>query len=509
MKRNKTYKEKFGKVNKTHEKKNREGFPAYSRPPKVEALEAMMTGTAGNKFYTTGIQTIEETLDSLRKIDDTEYIAKAAKYARNKGYMKDMPIASTVVVSKRNPELFKKIVHDVMWTPRDWVKFIDISRSGTIRDGLGRAPKREIKKAIADMDAYHAIKYPSDVKDMIRIARPPEEVNPEVINYIMEDDHTGDEKLEKLKKLKEAEDSESQAEIIEEGDLPYEVVTGCVDGIDENIWKSLLYVAPYFNMLRNLNNFERNDVFSDEDALKYAKNKLTSEYHVKNSSLFPTRFYMAYKMIEQFEGSTEIKNALEKAIELSVENVPDIEGKVALLPDKSGSMGSRTTGNKSIMQCIDLVGIFTGIMINKSDEVSEVLPFDNDVDHETGKRALEQESIMDTADQFMASGGTSMAAPMTYMVDNDIKVDKVIGFTDQEEWISSYGHESFEDAMLEYLEMYPDTEFYLITLTPYKDYTTKEHPNVHYIFGWSDKILDFVGTDINKQMEKVENHDLE
>jgi len=160
---------------------NKESFPSYKRSSKEDLVAILMTGSTANLFYATAKEMVKDFADILKKFEDTKFLAKATIYARNKGFIRVMPIMALVEISRRDPRLFSKIVDRVICNPKDWQTFIDIARSKIIRDGVGRAIKREIKKSIGSMDTYHAIKYPSAVEDMINIARPREDINDVVI----------------------------------------------------------------------------------------------------------------------------------------------------------------------------------------------------------------------------------------------------------------------------------------------------------------------------------------
>ncbi len=512
MKRNKPFKwREQRKQLPAPDHRNREGFPSYSRSAKEDVVNVLMTGTTANTFYVSAGELVKEQLDVLNSFEDLQFLAKATVYAREQGYKRELPIASSVVISKRDEskgkKLFRATVRRVCKNPHDWQKFIDICRSGLIRKGLGRVLKEEIINALAEMPVYHAMKYPKAVKDMIRIARPREEVNRTVIKYIMENDHSGDEQLEALYRLKHAESDREAVKAIEDGRLPFEVVTGSVPRMTPAIWEALLYQAPYFNLLRNLNNFARNGVFDSEENVEYAARRLADPEAVRNSKLFPFRFYIAYRMLEHFRYDYIIKSALEKALELSVENVPQLDGKVCIAPDVSGSMSSSLTGDYSVVQCIDLVGVFTGILIKKCRELPLLLPFRSDVVKDIAVQAYEKETILDIASVFEPENGTSLSAPVEWLLKHREKVDYLIMFTDNEEWVGR----PFVEALTDYIRFNPDVQVYLITLLPYRDYPvpdTEEFRNVHFIFGWSDNVLRYIADDREKQIEEIERVEL-
>ncbi len=486
---------------------NREGFPSYSRSAKEDVVNVLMTGTTANTFYVSAHELVEEQLAVLKEFEDLTFLAKATVYAREQGYKRELPIASSVVISKRDEsrgkKLFRSVVRRVCQNPHDWQKFIDICRSGLIRRGLGRVLKEEIIHALSEMSVYHAMKYPRAVRDMIRIARPREEVNRTVIKYVMEGRHEGNEQLEALYRLKHAETDEEAVKAIEDGRLPFEVVTGSVPKMTPAIWEALLYQAPYFNLLRNLNNFARNGVFECQSNVDYAAKRLANPEAVRNSKLFPFRFYVAYRMLEHFRYDYIIKSALEKALELSVENVPQLRGRVCIAPDVSWSMSSALTGDYSVVQCVDLVGVFTGILIKKCKELPLLLPFRDDVVEDIATRAYEKETILDIASVFEADDGTSLSAPVEWLLKHREKVDYLIMFTDNEEWVCR----PFVEALTDYVHFNPDVQVYLITLLPYRDYPVPDTPefrNVHFVFGWSDSVLKYIADDREKQIEEIE-----
>ena len=494
------------------DKVNKEGFPAYSGTPEMDVVNVLMTGSTANSFYVNALEKVEDIVRVLTEFENTEFLGKATVYAREQGYVREIPVVSTVVLSTKDLDIFRKVVHRVCLLPTDWQKLIDVARSGMIRQGVGRALKREIIEALRNMSVYHAIKYPKAVEDMINIARPHESVNPVVIKYIKERETSGDPQLEALERLKRTENEDEIVRIIEEGRLPYEVVTGSVKKMTPKIWEALLYQAPYFNLLRNLRNFLEYGVFYKADNLIYAVKKLTNKEAIRKAKLFPFRYYVAWKKIRSSRCMIpEIKNsllkALEKAMELSVDNVPELDGKVCIAPDVSGSMDSKVLGEYSMLRCKDIVGVYTAIMIKKCKKLPVVLPFESRVRLDLVEEALGKDRLMDIAKTIgVAIGGTSLSAPVEYLLEEKIDVDYFIAFTDNEEWVGR----GFMEAFMEYKrKINPEVKAYLVTLIPYRDYPTPPNiPNVYYIFGWSDNALRFIGYDVETQISEIEKLEL-
>jgi len=489
------------------DKLNKEGFPAYSGTPEMDVVNVLMTGSTANSFYVNAIDKIEDIVKVLTEFEDNEFLAKATVYAREQGYVREIPVVSSVVLSTKDLDLFRKVVHRVCLLPTDWQKLIDVARSGMIRRGVGRALKREIIEALRNMSVYHAIKYPKAVEDMINVARPHESVNPVVIKYVKERETSGDPQLEALERLKRAENENEVVRIIEEGKLPYEVVTGSVKNMTPKVWEALLYQAPYFNLLRNLNNFLRNGVFDKSENLSYAIKKLTNKDAIRKAKIFPFRYYVAWRRLRETIAKPEILNsllnALEKGMELSVDNVPELEGTVCIAPDVSGSMDSKALGEYSMLRCKDVVGVFTAIMIKKCKKLPVILPFESEVRLDLVEMALEKDRMMDIANTIgVALGGTSLSAPVEYLIKENIEVDRFIAFTDNEEWVGR----DFQSALMDYMrKVNPEVRVYLVTLEPYRDYPTSPYQrNVYYIFGFSDNVLRYIASDVEEQIKEIE-----
>ena len=506
----------FKKDIPTPNKANKEGFPAYRGTPEMNLLSYLMTGSPTGYFYLNRDANLVEFADFLNNCADSEFLAKATIYARNNGYMREFPIAALVRLSVVDKPLFWKAYPRVLHNPHDWQKLIDVARSGAFRKGLGRMLKRAIISAIAEMKPYHAVKYPQAVRDMIRIARPNEKINPAVINYIMKGDHSGDELFEALAKLKAEEDPKKAAEIIRTAGLPYEVVTGSVKQMTPEIWDALFDIAPYFNFVRNLKNFLVNEVFNDREKLERAVKRLTDKEAIRKSKLFPFRFYEAYIMLKYdgtyimlkcHEVANVLREALARAVELSVENVPPLEGKTVIAPDVSGSMSSLVL-RKSAMRCYDIVRIMTGILYRKSRDVM-LLPFNHElqlaVAEEVQRKFEDGENLIEATMPLGANGGTSLSAPIEYLIQNKIEVDNIIAITDNEEWVGR----RFVEALNEYFKINPDVNVYLITLIPYRDYPAPPGwGRVRFIFGWSDAVLKYIAEPPEAQVGDVRRVEL-
>lgn len=97
-------------------------------------------------------------------------------------------------------------------------------------------------------------------------------------------------------------------------------------------WEAAIPVMGYFALLRNLANFDKAGI--SEGARTKVVELLTDPEHVRQSQLFPYRFLSAY----QATRGSHWADALERALQLSLSNVPELPGRTLVLVDRSDSM---------------------------------------------------------------------------------------------------------------------------------------------------------------------------
>ena len=85
---------------------NEAGGLAYKLSPKQALAQYAATGCFSHTFYADAgeqIDTVSEFVDQV----DAEFIAKLAVFAREKGFMKDMPAFLVASLSTKDKELFE------------------------------------------------------------------------------------------------------------------------------------------------------------------------------------------------------------------------------------------------------------------------------------------------------------------------------------------------------------------------------------------------------------------
>ncbi|MEO8877600.1 MAG: RNA-binding protein, partial [Polyangiaceae bacterium] len=187
----------------------------------------------------------------------------------------------------------------------------------------------------------------------------------------------------------------------------------------------------------SLNTLHRHGVFRDADMAMFVAAKLRDPDLVRRSRVFPFQLLAAFKAANA-EIPAEITVALQEAMEISIENVPKVEGKVFLCPDVSGSMTSAITGFRkgatSAVRCVDVAALVSAAFLRRNTS-AEVIPF---TDHvvQMPRRLNPLDSVMTNA-QYLASlpsGGTACSAPLRHLNEVGAKGDLVIFVSDNMSW---------------------------------------------------------------------------
>ena len=162
---------------------NEAGGRAYKLEPKHALAQVAATGTFGNAFYSTATTQLDEVLKLIDEVDDNQYLAKLALYAREKAFMKDMPAALLVALSVRDTELMHRVFDRVVDNGRVLRTVFQMirsgqfkSKSGTVRTGLSssvqRAFQRWLNNASVGKLLSASIGNDPSLRDILRMARP-------------------------------------------------------------------------------------------------------------------------------------------------------------------------------------------------------------------------------------------------------------------------------------------------------------------------------------------------
>ena len=112
--------------------KNAHGAPAYAYSDAHALAQVAVTGTFGGMFYQSPQEELEYVLDVAEAVEP-KFLAQAAIYARQSGYMKDMPAVLLAVLARRDPVLFRAAFGRVVDNGKMLRTFVQVIRSGSDR----------------------------------------------------------------------------------------------------------------------------------------------------------------------------------------------------------------------------------------------------------------------------------------------------------------------------------------------------------------------------------------
>ena len=160
--------------------------------------------------------------------------------------------------------------------------------------------------------------------------------------------------------------------------VPFQMLTSLQLGQKE--WTEIARNAPWQMTRMNLNTFARHGVFESWEMANIIAQRLRNPELVERARAFPYQLMVAYTTAADVP--LMIRESLQDAMEIAIQNVPRIEGKVYVCPDISGSMHSPATGirkgSTTAVRCIDIAALVAAAVLRKNPQ-AEVIPFESDV----------------------------------------------------------------------------------------------------------------------------------
>src|SRR5262245_28065598 len=333
--------------------------PAYALSPKAQLAQYAATGCLNHTFYADADEQLARVVD-LRKALDAEFIARMAIYARERGFMKDMPALLCAILSVKDVKTLARVFPRVIDNAKMLRNFVQIVRSGAVgRKSLGTAPKRLVREWLDARDAATLFKanvgQDPSLTDIVKMVhpKPKDEASEALFGYFIGRDYAFD----KLPHVARNFEAFKQGESLEIPDVPFQMLTALELSAVE--WTAIARRAPWQMTRMNLNTFARHGVFGQPGTTELLADRLRDPKAIAKARVFPYQLMVAYTMANaNADIPKEVCDALQDAMELATANVPEFEGKVYVLPDISGSMHSAVTGYRrgatTAVRCIDV-----------------------------------------------------------------------------------------------------------------------------------------------------------
>ena len=480
---------------------NEAGGKAFSFSPEHTLAQIAATGCLNSTFYASAEQHLDKVLELTNKVSP-RFIAQTAVYARERGFMKDMPALLVAILAKKDQDLLKKVFNRVIDNGKMVRNFVQIVRSGKVgQKSLNRASRQLISEWLNTRDDYKmmdaSIGDDPSLAVVLKLvhAKPVDDSREAMFGWILgQDRHT--ENLPELVKQYEAYKRKETKEIPK---VPFQLLTALPLGKEE--WTAIAKTMGWHATRINLNTLKRHGVFEDMKMVKLVADRLRDPENIKNARIFPYQLMMAY--MNTTDVPFEIREALQDAMEISTENIPAIDGKVYVFPDISGSMSSPVTGNRgsatSKVTCRDVAALVSAAMVRRN-KTAEIIPFS---DHVVPFNFNPRDSIMTIADQLrkLPSGGTNCGAPMEELVrriaaEKSKAADLIVYVSDNQSWVDSVGYFGTGGRSTKTMEEFqkvkavnPKAKMVLMDIQPNGTTQASERKDILNVGGFSDQVF--------------------
>jgi 60 kDa SS-A/Ro ribonucleoprotein len=205
-------------------------------------------------------------------------------------------------------------------------------------------------------------------------------------------------------------------------------------------WAQIARTGSWQMVRQNLNTFARHGVFDIAGMADIVATKLSDAQALAKARVLPYQLLAAFKATG--DGVPQVvRDALQDAMEVALNHVPSLAGRVVVCPDVSGSMGWAVTGSRatatSSMRCIDVAALVAAAVLRKNPQ-ARVLPFEQDV----VKLSLNaRDSVMTNAQALakIGGGGTNCSAPLALLNRERAAVDLVVLVSDNESGLLTPG----------------------------------------------------------------------
>lgn len=509
------FNEKTDIAKELHEHKdattNYEGALAFKLDPLTELyLRAASTLVGEPKFYTDAKTSDSDLLNSIHAVAkiDSEFILQLAVYCREKLYLRSVPLM-LIAEFANDPDCVGKVENARKYVERIIQRADELTELIAYQLARNKISPRDktklpmlirfgVKNAFPKFDKYQIGKYNKDdvavkMRDAMFLTHPEPESEEQVDIY--------------AKLASKTLESPETWEVMRS--------TGLMTWHDviRNVFYKNNRVNNYMAILRNLRNCLQSPDVTKEDVLLLCR-MISDQNAVRYSKQLPFRFFSAYKELHKAGDNSftavgnmyvnDIMDAIETAVGYSVDNFPKLSGTSTVIAcDVSGSMECSISKNSSVERYD--IGIVLGMIANRFCGHTITGMFGGYWKVVTMART---NGILRNALEMHDREGevgysTNGYKVIEYLLENDIKVDRIMIFTDCQMWDSEgpryslFGGRSdgasFAERFYQYQRRYPDVKLYCFDLSGYGNIMIPEKTkNVCLIGGWSDRVFDFI-----------------
>ncbi len=455
---------KFNTESKKNVTTNYEGGVAYLPSIRKELVAHVLTSMVSDQFYRSeneAISDLSRIVIDMLLVDDMKFVAKTALYARDVMGVRSIShlLAFAIGTMVKGEQWTKNFFKEIVIRPDDMTEIIALFNNSN--KPIPNSVKKGFAKAFDKFSAYQLAKYRCKSKsvslvDVVNLVHPkPIEKNADALTNLIKGKLVSTDTWESILTQIGQDDTLSVMQKFEKR---------------ANVWKDLLTEGKlgYLAMLRNIRNMLE-DAPTIEPLLAES---LVNEGKIKNSRIFPLHLLKAFQNTD----NPVIRKALEKAADISCDNIKPLDGKVVVCLDKSGSMASANL--------IEKASLFAFSIAKKMK--ADIILYDSYAKLYRGN--LNTEGILESAINVRARGGTSLSNAFELMKSKKIKADYLIILSDEQPWQGMPTRRAMQDYCT---SMNITPKIISINMAGYPTVQFPEE-NVALIAGFSANIYDII-----------------
>ena len=343
---------------------NLAGGLAFGQSPELEFASMLLISFVSDQFYRKEAKTLERVSQLLDEGVSHEFAAKAAIYARDQFNMRSIShvVAAELAARVKDSQWMRPFVRDVIVRVDDMLEILAYYQNKYGRQPVPNALKRGMRDAFAKFDGYQLAKYRGErnavkLVDVVNLVHPvPTELNRDALNQLVADKlrstDTWESRLSQAGQADESEVNRSEmkaeawAGLVQSRKIGYMALVRNLRNILEDAPQvveeaAAMLVQP--ELVRRSRLLPFRFVTARDQLLKWRENRRVAR---KSGDSFWSRLVRAYKGIPEPVPEPEpvvdpvdlLLEALNRAPELALSNVPKLEGRTLVVVDGSGSM---------------------------------------------------------------------------------------------------------------------------------------------------------------------------
>ncbi len=478
---------------------NEAGGIAYTLTPKQQLAQLAATGCLNNTYYADAQSQLDQVLKLAESLD-AEFIAKTAVYARQKGFMKDMPALLLAVLAQKDVNMLACVFDQVVDNGKMLRNFAQIIRSGAVgRKSFGNRPKKLMQTWLLTATEKQllnaAIGNSPSLADVVKMVHPkPREAwRAAWFAWLIGKPYD----REALPPITRAFEDYKQSREGALPNVPFQMLTAL--DLNSGDWAQIARNGSWQQVRQNLNTFLRHEVFEKSKNIKMVAEKLRDETAIARARVLPYQLLTAYQATSD-QMPFEIREALQDAMETAVQNVPAIQGKVVVCPDVSGSMHSPATGYRGSVstktRCIDIAALVSAAMLRTNPQ-ARVIPFEQIT---VNVKLNPRDSIMTNAEKLanVGGGGTACSAPLALLNREKADVDLVVIVSDNESWADDSQRWGATTSLMKEWNILkrrcPEAKLVCLDIQPYTTAQARNRQDILNIGGFSDQVFSLIGS---------------